>query len=241
MRFLVTMSENRTASSMERVACLQHRLKSLDYQKQLLVDKRLGYAFRSEDASTSYLMFKDIRALEDLDELVKGDPSWAYCSTEVMPVTTTASMMREMYKSLGPKVLGEEFEAKTMAALEGDEEPIDEDGTYSLAAKRAKDISAITSPDLLNEMWSRVIESQRLHLNSTIEFADHNPVGKPWGILIGKTNVSELQQHVESAPIFPDTDVTFENLLTLKQARNLTAMELERSRRAVPKSALFDM
>jgi muconolactone delta-isomerase len=237
MRFFVRMTEGRSSTTVELAAMLEHRLKSIDYQRALLDRGKLGYAFRNVDGDVSYLMYK-ADSLEELDALIKADPSWPFCETEVVPVTTTAAMIREIEASMGPNVLSAKFTNEEMKHLDSDEEPIDEEGVYSLAEKALPSMSALTSPSVLDEIWQRTVTSQSLHINS-IEFADHNPVGRPWGLLIGKVEPDALKQHVSTAPIFPDTTVTYTRLHTLKQAWEASAKQTVALHRAVSPSAFY--
>ncbi|MBK3734256.1 hypothetical protein GAY29_14285 [Azospirillum brasilense] len=237
MRFFVTVTENVTSSPTERAAMIQHRMKSLDYQQGLLNAGSLGYAFRSVDCQTGYLLYK-ADTLEQVDEIIKADPQWVFCSVEVMPVTTTTAMVKEMYRSFGPQLLGAPLSDSDLQKFEADEEAIDPDGNYSMAAKALAAVSPLASQDVQNDLWVRTLQSQKMHFNP-IEFCDHNPVGKPWGILVGKCDVPAIQTHVASTPIYPDTVVTYTELLTLKKAWRKSASELAVFQRAAPVAVHF--
>lgn len=212
MRFFVKLEERDTRDQQERAAMLKHRLASIKYQQDLVTTGKLHYAFKTESLTTSYLLYT-VDSLIELDKLIKRDPLWVYSTTTVTPVTSTKDMVAEAADFLGEPILTD----VELMRLDTQIHPIDQDEVHTLAAKSLSALNPLTDQETQNEIWRRTLESQRLHANP-IEYCDDNPVGQPYGILIGKASPDELRAHVSAAPIHPDTNVEYIPLKTLKQA-----------------------
>ncbi len=234
MEVFVKMLENITTSVMEEAAMLQHRLRSLDYQKSLLKSGKLRYAFRDESCTTCYSMYIG-ETLEEIDAMIKKDPQWPFCKLEVTPVTSSRAMAEEIQSFLNVNILSELVMEKLDSPPVTD---IDDDGVYTVAEKASSEMSALVSDSALQEMWIRTLQSQELHLNP-IELVDHNPVGRSEGILIGRCDKDTLEAHVKNAAIYPDTTGKFTPLLTLKRAWQSTSVKLVNLRRPTLKSEYF--
>lgn len=260
MHFFVKVIENEPFTTMDQAATMNHRLASLDYLSALYAQKKLGFFFRSKDGSVSYELHRT-DSLQDLDARLKANPQWPYANHEVVPVTKTGDMVRELTAYL--KIDPQQFFADALvryqtagwlhashvasissraaaaggdflALMSADEEEIDPEGTYTVVAKASKGSPASVSPEYLEDMWMRTLRSQVAHLNADIEFIDYNPVGRSEGLLIGKGDIAELQKHIESTEIYPDTVVTYYPVNTPKVA-GLQAIEtLSQLRRSVP-------
>ena len=260
MHFFVKVTESEALTTMDQAATMTHRLTSLDYLSALYAQGRLGFFFRSKDGRVSYELHRADSLLE-LDARLKANPQWPYARLEVMPVTKTGDMVRELTTYL--KIDPNQFFADVLtryqnagwlqpaqvssisatlavaggdflALMSADEEEIDPEGTYTVVGKQSKETSASVSPEYLQEMWMRTLRSQVAHLNSGIELIDYNPVGRSEGILIGKGDLASLQSHIESTEIYPDTIVTYYPVNTARQAGLQAVDTLARLRRTVP-------
>lgn len=260
MHFFVRVTENESLTTIDQAATLSHRLASLDYLSALYANKKLGFFFRSKDGSISYELHRTDSLLE-LDARLKANPQWPYASHEVVPVTKTGDMVRELtsYLNIDPQQFFADALARYqtagwldashvstistrvaaaggdfLALMSADEEEIDPEGTYTVVGKVSKGSTASVSPEYLEEMWMRTLRSQVAHLNSDIEFIDYNPVGRSEGLLIGKGDINKLQKHIESTEIFPDTVVTYYPVNTPKQAGMQAMSTLSQLRRTAP-------
>lgn len=260
LHFFVTSIETEARTTFELAATQTVRLLSLDYLSQLYADGKIGFFFRSVDGSTSYELHR-VDNLTELDARLKANPQWAYAKHDVVPVSKTGDMVRELTAYLG--LDANKFFEETLSRYENkgfmsalstneirrkvemlggdylqimsqDEEPIDEEGTYTIVAKRSNDISAVVPEIQLRDMWMRALRAQVAHLNSDIEFIDYNPIGKSEGLLIGKGDVEILKRHIEATEIFPDTVVTYTPALTPRRAAQAAVASLRSLQRDVP-------
>ncbi len=228
MRFYAKFSERPSANKTEEHAMLRLRLKSLEYQQQLIDEKSLVYSFRARrDINTGHSMY-EVVSLEELDLLIKRDPLWPFTEYQISPVTATAAMVREAQAYLGEEILSRD----EILALESQSPSIDPEGNYTLKAKAAGGISVLASDEVHRDLLRRTLESQRAHLNTSIEVTDENPVGIPNGILIAKGEKQEVDDHLESTAIYPDTNVDDIPLLTLRQVWVETLNQLSSSKRS---------
>ncbi len=263
MHFFVKSVETPSMSHFDIAAMLQHRLLALDHLSSLYADKKLGFFFRSPDGATSYELHRADDLLE-LDARLKANPQWPYCSHEVVPVTKTGDMVRELtsylkidanlffeealgrYQARGILTADHTDEIKKRAGsgyvelMSADEEPMDENGVYTVVAKASKGTSASVPVEQLQEMWMRALRSQVAHLNSDIEFIDYNPVGRSEGLLIGKGDLDVLKKHIESTEIYPDTVVSYYPVHTRSVAARATASRLLSLQRDLPKFKILD-
>jgi len=260
MHFFVKSIESRSRSTYEEAAMLQHRVAALDYVAGLYNAGRLGFHFRDSEGVTSYELHRCDNLLE-LDARLKSNPQWAYCNHQVIPVTKTGDMVRELTNYL--KIDANEFFRKTLAQyrekellagvtleaiskkveanggdflalMSEDEQPIDEAGNYTLAAKTQTDVASTVSIDQLQDVWIRALRSQVIHLNSDIELVDYNPVGISQGLVIGRGDPEVIRRHIESTEIFPDTTVHYTPLRTSTQSGAATVERLRTLKRNVP-------
>lgn len=229
MRFYAKFSERPSANKTEEHAMLRLRLKSLEYQQQLMDEKSLVYSFRAQnDINTGHSMY-EVVSLEELDLLIKRDPLWPFTEYQISPVTATAAMVREAQAYLGEQILSRD----EILGLESHSPSIDPDGNYTLKAKKADGISVLASDEVHRDLLRRTLESQRAHLNTLIEVTDENPVGIPNGILLAKGGKKEVDDHLESTAIYPDTTVDDIPLLTLRQTWVATLNQLTSSKRSI--------
>ena len=265
MHFFVKSIEPTSNTVFEAAAILGYRLQALDYLAGLYKDKKLGFYFRSSDGAISFELHR-VDSLKNLDARLKSNPQWAYCTHDVVPVTKTGEMVRELaqflnidpntffdsvlaeYESLGifsaqstsnARSRLATFNGDYIALMSADEEEIDEAGTYTVVAKSTKGTSATVSNDQLSEMWARTLRSQVAHLNSDTEFVDYNPVGRSEGLLVGKGDVNLLKSHIESTEIYPDTVVQYISVNTPSIAAQKTADELRLIKRSPPPLNFF--
>jgi hypothetical protein len=257
MHFFVKSVETPSLSHFDVAAMLQHRLLALDHLSALYADKKLGFFFRSPDGSISYELHRSDDLLE-LDARLKANPQWPYCSHEVIPVTKTGDMVRELtaylgidanaffedalsrYQNRGILTASHTDEIRKRAVggfvelMSADEEPIDENGVYTVVAKASKGTSASVPVEQLQEMWMRALRAQVAHLNSDVEFIDYNPVGRSEGLLIGKGDIDVLKKHIESTEIYPDTVVSYFPVHTSSVAARAAATQLMALQRSLP-------
>jgi muconolactone delta-isomerase len=226
MRFFVTMTERKPADAQERAAMCRHRISSIKYQQVLLrPDGPLAYGFRAEDGTVAILMY-EVTSLEELDCLLKRDPGWAYCSTDVTPVVSTSALVQEAQDYLGEQILSKD----EMEHLNPERRLIDPLCEYWLAYKEVMPFSPLLSQAEQDDVHRRTVYSQRAHLEA-VEFADDNPVGRAVGILIAEGDLDGVKRHIEKCEVFPDTVVCYKSLVPLPGAVDATIQELQGLRR----------
>lgn len=233
MRFFVRMKERSTVDPQEFAAMLSHRLHSISYQQRLVDGGALAYSFRSESGDTSVELF-EVGTLEELDVLIKSDPHFSYSDNEVVPVVGTVDMVREASSFLGESILTE----SELDELRFPRKSINQDSMYWLAYKEVRAFSPLLSQEEQNDIARRTVVSQRAH-HSPLEFADDNPVGKAVGILVAEGTLEEVRAHVSNCEVYPDTEVTFTRLLTLRQSWEQAIKELKRMNRSFPDQSPF--
>jgi len=228
MRFFVRMTERQTVDAQELVAMLRHRLESIAYQKQLLEDGGLAYAFRTVDGGCAILMY-EVETLEQLDRCIKRDPHFPYSANAISPVVNTEALVREAQEYLGEWIFSEE----ELPALNFPPKRVQPEATYWLVYKEVKPFSPLLPEAEQNDIHRRTVLAQRGHFEP-LEFADDNPVGQPVGILVAEGELDAAKAHVENCEVFPDTVVTYTELLSLERAWVATVCELGRLGRSVP-------
>lgn len=223
MKFYVVFRERACVDPNESAAMMRHRLRSLDYQQQLLDQGHLVYAFRSsEDPSRGVMMFQ-VERMDQLDVFLKNDPLWPYCVVDTTPVLGTEHMTREIESYLGERILSE----ADYAALSWEPRPIQPDGEYWLAWKIVPPFSPLMSEEAQNDVYRRTAVSQRAH-QSPYEFNDENPVGKSVGILVFEGPYDEMLEHVTHCDVYRDSEIEFTSLDTLPRAKRKTIETLRR-------------
>ena len=166
-------------------------------------------------------------SLESLDRHIKNDPAFPYSRTSVIPVVSTVAMAEELMDYLGEQVLAE----ADLAALEFGVRVPEGARQYWLAWKELSVFSPLLPEAVQMDIHRRTLTSQRAH-HSPIELADDNPVGMPVGILIAEGTREQVEQHVAGCEVYPDTVVTFTELMQLGDARAHAQDELSRLRRS---------
>jgi hypothetical protein len=233
MRFFVRMKERPCADPQERAAMLKHRLNAIEYQFRLLHEERLHYAFYTNELTESILLYVPDN-LEQLDYCIKRDPHFAYSVATVLPCIDTEALVREAQDYLREDIIPEE----RLAGLTPPKRPIDPDSEYWLAWKQVQAFSPLLPLEDQDDVHRRTVVAQSHHA-ATIEFADDNPVGMPVGILIAEGAFSDVRRHVEDCEVYPDTSVTYTQLLTLQCAWDRTRLDLLSMRRSAPESRLL--
>lgn len=228
-RFFVRMRERIPADAQELAALLNHRLRSLRYQAKLLAGGDVQYAFMLGESCSEAILLYEVETHEQLDWLIKRDPHFAYTRIEVIPTILTEALVREAQDFLGEGIFNED----ALANLNFPRREIEPNGEYWLAWKEVAPFSPLCPEETQNDVHRRTILAQQGHFEE-LEFADDNPVGRPVGILIGHCSLEEVQSHVESCDVFPDTIVTYSRLWTHKQAAERTIANLRALRRDVP-------
>jgi hypothetical protein len=229
------MKERTLNDAQELSAMLVHRLDSIRYQLELLsVDGPLAYAFRTKEGNMAVLMY-ETDTPEKADLYLKRDPGWPFAETEVLPVVSTTALIREAQEFLGETII----EESELASFHYERRGIDPLKEYWLAYKEVKPFSPLLSVEAQNDVHRRTIIAQKAHLES-FEFADDNPVGKAVGILVAEAAFDRVRRHVESCEVFPDTVVTYMELLPLKRAWEKTVAEIQKLGRPTPSEARFD-
>lgn len=233
MRFFVQMTERQTMDAQELAAMLRHRLDSIAYQQQLLQESVLAYAFRTVDGDRAILMY-EVNTLENLDRFIKRDPHFPYSENEITPVINTAALVREAQEYLGEWIFREE----ELPNLNFPRKQINRTVTYWLAYKQVRPFSPLLPEAEQNDIHRRTVLTQRAHF-APEEFADDNPVGKPVGILVAEGELATVKAHVANCEVFPDTVVTYTELLPLERAWETTVSHLARLGRPVPALSPF--
>jgi hypothetical protein len=220
------MEERESRDAQELSAMLHHRLTAIEYNSQLLADGVLEYAFFLGESCSTAIMLFCVASHERLDWLIKRDPYFAYTSSEVIPVIDTEALVREAQDYLGDST----FDEEGLSSLSFPCRQIDPDAEYWFAWKQVPPFSPLCPIETQNDVHRRTIEAQKAHLEH-LEFADHNPVGRPIGILISEASLEHTRAHVEQCDVFPDTLVTYSRLWTHKQAEIRTRSQLREMRR----------
>lgn len=226
-RFFVAMRERSPADPQEGAAMLQLRLDAIRYRSDLLASGSLVYAFFAKNGLAICMYKSDSH--ERLDYLLKRDPQFGYCDTQVIPVINTLALVDEAEDYLNERILTDSERAN----LVQHEKPIDDAMSYWLAWKEVKPFSPLLPLAVQDDIHRRTLTSQRAHTEE-FEFSDDNPVGRPIGILVAEGPLDRLQAHVERCDVFPDTVVEYTQLLTCSQMREFVCLTLEGMRR-VPK------
>lgn len=242
LRYYIDAREPRSNDPASRAAQLQYRLDSLEYWYQKFESPSVVYVFRSHHSSRIHAVVKPDTP-EDLDRILKADPSWPFLTWTPIPVTTTANMLQEIFDAIPHERLSEagpeQFDASEMKKLDQDDQrPIDPNGVYILAEKKLTALPATTPQEHLDLLWSKTIASQKMHL-SDMELMDHNPIGRPEGLLVGKGTLKQIKAHVSATPIFPFTKVRFTRLSTLAQSWASTVKDLQALGVPVRESSYF--
>jgi muconolactone delta-isomerase len=212
LRFHVSAAEFETRTKEEADAIIKHRVKSIEYFKNLQEKGVTEFVFKSECMKETYLVI-NANSLEEADVLLKRDPLFPYSRLIVTPVTTTAEMVEEAQDYLGEEILTS-FE---IAHLVPPPVKIDDRKTYIQATKALAAFNPLVSEEEYKEILRKTLRSQRLHADEK-EIADYNPVGVPDGYLyLQISSVEEAREHVAKAEIYPYTVVNFRKLLTLNQ------------------------
>lgn len=199
---------------------LQLRLDAIRYRSELLANGNLVYAFFSRNG-LGICMFKS-DSHEELDYLLKRDPQFCHCETQVVPVIDTIALVDEAEDYLEEKILT----ADEREDLIQHEKSIDDSKAYWLAWKEVKPFSPLLSRSVQDDIHRRTVTSQRAHTED-FEFSDDNPVGRPIGILVAEGPLDRLREHVERCEVFPDTVVEYTELLTCAQMRDSVCRTLE--------------
>lgn len=225
MLFFVEMAERSSSDPQERAAMIRHRILSIRYQKQFLESGELYYAFRTEEGSSAILMY-EVDTLERLDWIIKRDPQFSYTNTTVTPVISSRALVVEAEDFIGESILTKE----EIDDLDAPKKPIRDDAIYWLAYKVVRPYSPLLPIEDQRDIDRRTILAQKGHFEN-LEFADHNPVGRPIGILIAEGEFENVKSHVESCEVFPDTSVQYTKLKSLTSAEILANDELEKMKR----------
>jgi hypothetical protein len=158
--------------------------------------------------------------------LIKRDPHFSYSSVTVTPVVSTEALVREAQDYLQEEI----FPTSELHKLNFPRRPIDPRVSYWLAWKEVAPFSPLLSVEAQNDVHRRTVLAQRGHF-AELEFSDDNPVGMPVGILVAEGKLDAIRQHVESCEVFPDTLVTYTELLPLPRVWQHTISELRELRR----------
>jgi muconolactone delta-isomerase len=220
-RFLVFGRERESHDAQERIATLQHRLKSLSYWNARLNDGRMLYYFRDEVGSKVYALF-EVENFQSLDWLLKRDPAFPYLEYECQPVVSTRDLIHEIQDFIGESYFNDE----ELKKFEPHHVEVDQEASYVLVDKRQAPFSPLLSEEIQLAILRKTVSSQSAH-DSEIEICDVNPVGSKIGVHVSRvTSVEAAQRPVEATAIFPDTEVTYVPLRTISQARTLCMANL---------------
>lgn len=234
--FLVRVDERRCADAQEEAAMLRIRAKALDYREYLLERGDLAYAFQLQDTASG-LMLALATTNAELDAMLKADPLFPYSRLTVTPVIDTEWLIREAQDHLKEEIISNERAAELVHPLQ---RPRD-DQSYLYVTKEVLPFSPLLPESAQDEIFRKTVRSQNAHENHELEFADHNPVGRQIGILIGCGSEEDVMAHVRHCEVYPDTVVTCEPLLTLRHAYRQCAARLQYLRRPLPVSDYFSI
>lgn len=234
--FLVRVEERRCADAQEEAAMLRIRAKAIDYREHLLQRGDLAYAFQFRDIAVG-LMLIQASTNNELDAMLKADPLFPYCHVTVTPVIDTEWLITEAQDYLKEEIITKERAAQLVHPLQC---PRD-DRNYLYVTKEVLPFSPLLPRSAQDEIFRKTVCSQDAHENRELEFADHNPVGRQIGILIGCGTEEDVMAHVRHCEVFPDSVVTCEPLLTLRYAYRQCAARLQYLRRPVPASDFFSI
>lgn len=214
---------------------LRIRVAALDYRAQRLEQGELGYAFHLRDRPCGlHLAFA--QSNQDLDLLIKRDPLFPFSQIDVTPLIDTEWLIKEAQDYLGEEIISD----SRAATLVHPQQQASEERTYYFVWKEVRPFSPLLSEEVQDDIYRRTVRSQDAHENRRLEFADHNPVGRQVGILIGCGLQAEVMDHVKNCEVFPDTVVTCEPLLTLRAAFEQCRARLVELRRKPPQSTVFE-
>lgn len=234
--FLVYMTERTCVDAQEEAAVIPIRIRALEYRQGLLHQGNLAYAFYLRDRNAG-IYLAEVSSNHELDALIKRDPLFPYCKISAMPVIDTEWLVREAQDYLGEEIIA----LDRLEHLVHPHQEIDEGAQYLLVTKEVVPFSPLLSTEVQEDIYRRTIISQDAHENRTLEFADHNPVGQQIGILIGCGTAEDILAHIQKCEVYPDTQVTFECLQTLKQAYARGNQRLFYLRRATVCSEVFEV
>lgn len=226
MQFFIRGYEREPQDPPEEAAMTRYRLESNQRLIELLgFDRPLTYAFRTEDNHRSYMLF-DVDSLEELDQLIKADSLFPYSTFEIVPVISGRHMAEEIQAYLSEVILSDD----ELRSLEARPVQIDPIGVYYIADKQMPSFSSLLPEPEQREIHRRTLVSQRLH-DSPLEISDVNPVGRMEGILVLRASSNdEVATHLQRAPIYSDTNVRVERVLTLEQSSEIGSEWLQRYR-----------
>lgn len=234
--FLVRMEERHCADAQEEAAMLRIRAKALDYREHLLRQDVFAYAFQLRDKPVG-LMLAMADSNNALDAMLKADPLFPYCHITVTPVIDTEGLILEAQDHLKEEIISRERAAQLVHPLQ---RPRD-DRSYLCITKEVLPFSPLLPESAQDEIFRKTVRSQDAHENHELEFADHNPVGRQIGILIGCGTEDDVMAHVRHCEVYPDTVVKCEPLLTLLHAYRQCTARLQYLRRPVSASDFFTM
>jgi len=179
----------------------------------------IAYAFVDENGAgvTMY----EVESLDRADWLVKRDPLFPYASFETIPTISSDALVIEAQDYLGEQF----FEPESLGELLMPKRSVQNDGEYWLAWKEVPPFSPMVPKEVQDDVHRRTVIAQQAHTKS-MEFADDNPVGRPIGILIAEAPFDEVDAHVRSCEVYPDTEVKYTRLYTLWQEWYRTAVQL---------------
>ncbi len=215
MKLLAEIKERRCGGRLATQAMLEHRLRTLQRQRQLISHGLLQWVFYFGDASR-HLCLIECSRLEDADSLLKASPLFSFSTAEVLPVVTSDAVVTEIRSALQIR-----SDDPPTAGLVAPARHVRKDGSYWCVRKELPSLDPLSSKDSQSDILLRTIESKEL-VCPEVEFADLNAVGRMVGYLVGEGTREAVEAYVQSCALYADLVCRLERLLTLDQAQSLT-------------------
>lgn len=213
MKFLVTFTERAYQTDEEQDAMLSVRLRGLRHLRQLAVDDRIDWAFTSSDRTlTVYLV--EANSLESLDALTKASPVFPHVDVSCVPTIGPEAVAREILSSLARDGAAPSVSTIHEAASH---RSLTVDGHYWLVYKEVPPLSPAISEQSQRDMLERTVQSKS-DVDTAIEFADLNVVGRMAGYLIGEGTREAVSRYVAQCAVGQDITWSMTSLIPLEMA-----------------------
>ncbi len=220
MKFLVTFTERSYQTDEERQATLSVRLRGLRHLQQLAASARIDWAFASSDrTSTIYLV--EANSLESLDALIKASPTFPHVDVSCVPTIGARAVAREILNNLARD--GAVPSALTIPEAASHRSPTAE-GHYWLIYKEVPPFSPTVSEQYQRDTLERTVQSKN-DVDTTIEFADLNAVGRMAGYLIGQGTREAVSRYVAQCAVGQDITWSMTPLIPLEKALLIEAAD----------------
>lgn len=228
MRFWIEATERDTRDPQELAAMLRHRIDSIDYQKDLMEQRKLRYSYKSIDGHQTY-MSAEFDNVEDLDRQIKNDPLFPYAIFETKPLIPVGHLVNEIQEYLKEEIMSED---EILDLAEPERPPVRQPGEKLFFVRKVvSPFSPLLEDEVQRDIHRRTVLSQQYHW-AIVELHDENPAGQPIGLLIAKAQqMEDVQKHVADCEVYPDTEAAISELHSLDEARQAAVTKLRSLRR----------